>query len=420
VTYSPVISTIGTPWSATLPLSNMQDRYIQKVARSSSAAVADTQFDTDLGVARSVRLLALSGHNFSTAATVRHRGWASVPIIDWATVGDADWTNVGTPTRSAAATTSNGIPLDLIGDDDGAVTEYTYRSLIFTANADKVFSFLVKRSSVYAAHVVKVNDQTTGTDRIIVTIDFSAATPVVTATLGSVISTVAEGTGFRITALAAGVIAANTNRVIVFPANGGAADTAAFYIGDIQAWNAATAQLVYDTGYVAGWPSGIDAEEAEGYSLSALHVTTAAQSARYWRTNVADTGNSAGYVQVGRLIIAGGFQPTINAAYGLKHGWEDDSIRTPTDGGAAVYQLKSKRRTVTFALNNLPETEALEGPFDMQARLGIGKQLFYVHDPEDTTHLHRRSFLAVMRELSPLEAMPVARYGVPFALVEEI
>src|SRR6185295_8244615 len=76
-----------------------------------------------------------------------HSDEAIAPLIEWSTVGDSDWTNVGTPTRTAAATTVNGIPLDLIGDNDGAATEYTFRRMYFTKNGDKIIDVLVKRSS---------------------------------------------------------------------------------------------------------------------------------------------------------------------------------------------------------------------------------------------------------------------------------
>jgi hypothetical protein len=43
-----------------------------------------------------------------------------------------------------------------------------------------------------------------------------------------------------------------------------------------------------------------------------------------------------------------------------------------------------------------------------------------VFDPADTTHLHRRSFLARWQELSSFEMAILARVGVPISLVEEL
>ena len=61
----------GGAWRSTLPLANLQDRQIALVARSVDCALASTQFDVDLTQARSVGLLALVGHNLTTASKVR-------------------------------------------------------------------------------------------------------------------------------------------------------------------------------------------------------------------------------------------------------------------------------------------------------------------------------------------------------------
>ncbi len=257
-TYSPVLS--AGSWLAALPLANLQARELIKVARSTDALAASTKFDCDLGVARAVRVLALVEHNFSSAATVRFRGYS-----------DAGYTT-----------------------------------------------------------------------------------------------------------------------------------------------------LVYDSGTFNAWPAGMTAENYDGYVKTAMHVATADQTARYWRTEITDTGNPAGYVQVGRVVIAGGYQATINMQYGARLGWETETQRKVTDGGAAIYDRRRGRRHVTFTLGELLEDEALANLFELQRREGLHGQLLFVYDPEDTTHAHRRRFLAVQRELSPLERASFGRDTMPVALVEEL
>ena len=72
VTYTPTLS--GGAWSSDLPLTNLQDRRLAKVARSDDATAASTQFIIDLKVARAVGVLGLFGHNISAAATVQWLG----------------------------------------------------------------------------------------------------------------------------------------------------------------------------------------------------------------------------------------------------------------------------------------------------------------------------------------------------------
>lgn len=65
----------GGDWRSSLPLSNIADRRLAKVARSVTDATADTQFDIDLGAARTVRALSLNAFNLSLSGTIRLRGY---------------------------------------------------------------------------------------------------------------------------------------------------------------------------------------------------------------------------------------------------------------------------------------------------------------------------------------------------------
>ena len=73
VLYTPTYS--GGSWLAGLPLTNLSDRRLAKVAQSSDAAAASTQFDVDLKVARAIGVVALPKHNMTSAGTWRVRGY---------------------------------------------------------------------------------------------------------------------------------------------------------------------------------------------------------------------------------------------------------------------------------------------------------------------------------------------------------
>lgn len=257
VSYTPVLS--AGSWLAALPLPNLQDRRLAKVARSTDAASGSTEFNIDLGVARDVRVLALVGHNLTAAATVRWKGGT--------TLGGAE---------------------------------------------------------------------------------------------------------------------------------------------------------VYDPGAVAMSFSAVSAEDRVGINFPHVHLPPSTQNARYWRCVITDTANPNGYVQIGRLVIAGGYQPTVNMSYGAKLGLETDTKRDVTDGGAAIYQEKPVRRSVSFVLENMAQAEAFANAWKIQRLLGASGQLMFVFDAADTTLLHERSFLGVLRELTALD-YPYASYNaMPFAIVEEL
>jgi len=82
----------GGAWQATLPRANLQDRALGKVARTTDAQLASTQFDIDLGAAKNIRTVGLVNHNLSLAARYRIRG---DDAADFATpLYDSSWADV--------------------------------------------------------------------------------------------------------------------------------------------------------------------------------------------------------------------------------------------------------------------------------------------------------------------------------------
>lgn len=271
--YTPDFS--GGSWSGTLPLTNLQDRRLAKVARSTGVTLGNTTFVCDLKVVRQVRVFAIPKHTFSAAAKVRIKGENPLATVLY----DSGWLDVWNP--------------------------------------------------VYPAGSLPVGDARLSTGK-------------------------------------------------------------------------------YTT------------EEAAGVTIGFVHVLSALTDMRYIRVEIDDTTNTAGYVDLSRLVVAGSFQPTINMAYGAKLGWETTSTRTETDGGAAVYNERPRRRTFDCVLANLPENEALANAFELMRTFGTTKQIFFVYDPADTYHMPRRSFLAVLKQLSPLDVASYGRNDTPVSLVEEL
>lgn len=64
----------GGSWLGTLPLSNLKDRRLSKLARSTDDSTTNTKFTMDFGTARSVGVVALIAHNLSSTSTVRIYG----------------------------------------------------------------------------------------------------------------------------------------------------------------------------------------------------------------------------------------------------------------------------------------------------------------------------------------------------------
>lgn len=195
------------------------------------------------------------------------------------------------------------------------------------------------------------------------------------------------------------------------------------------------ASPVYDTGWVdvwgvvypfgslpwghpSWWTGQLSAEDADGYNIGLIHVAPTNQTARYWRFEFDDTANPDGYIELSRLFIAQGYQPTVNAQYGFQLGWETDTQRERSLGGVDYYDRRDPRRVWRFQLANLPENEGMVWPFEIARRQGIDKQVFFVYNPDDTEHMHRRAGLATLRQLSPIEFPYDGRVNAPFELQE--
>lgn len=250
----------GGSWTATLPLANLKNRTLGKVARTADAATASTKFDIDLGVPRFTRLVALVSHNISLAGLVRLRG-----------------------------------------SDDAAFATSVYDS------------------------------------------GWGDAWPVVYP-LGS------------------------------------------FVWGDPRTW----------TGKYT-------ADEIAGYTLTLPMLVPAATMARYWRVEIDDTTNAVGYLQIGRVMIADGWQPTHNMSYGASHAWETDTAVQRAKSGAEYFDRRAPRRVARFNIDWMNEDEAFANAFEIQRQMGIDKEVFYLFNPDDTVHLLRRAFLGRLRQLSPIE-----------------
>lgn len=82
----------GGSWLSTLPLNNLKNRQVQRVARSTNDATSSTQFIADTGGTKQIQVLALIVHNMSVSARIRITGDYSGTFASPTYVGD--WQDV--------------------------------------------------------------------------------------------------------------------------------------------------------------------------------------------------------------------------------------------------------------------------------------------------------------------------------------
>ncbi len=195
-------------------------------------------------------------------------------------------------------------------------------------------------------------------------------------------------------------------------------------VGATVRWSAATsaggfASPVYSSGWLSVWPEYTSVEDVVGLNVSHVHVLPTVTTARYWRCEISNVSNPAGYVQLSRLVIAGAWYPSSGLSVGAKFGLESDTERIVSDGGAAIYRDRPLRRLWDFEVPMLAESESLSLVWKILRGAGASGQVLFVFDVNDP-YMHERAFLCVMRELSALDHPYASLHAVAFRLIEEL
>lgn len=148
-----------------------------------------------------------------------------------------------------------------------------------------------------------------------------------------------------------------------------------------------------------------------------IYAHSSSISARYVTFEITDTSNTAGYVEVGRAFVSGGYVPATNASYGLKDGITDLSSKTRSESGAQTPNKRRRTRNVSFVLEQrtMDEGDLLH---DMQRLLGTVEEVLYVPDVSDALLTQRYGFIGTIRELTSLEYPFYNRRSLPLSIDE--
>ena len=188
------------------------------------------------------------------------------------------------------------------------------------------------------------------------------------------------------------------------------------------ATDAALANVVWDSGWLDVWPvvyplgtfgwgdprvwSGkYTLEEIAGYNQCLTVFLPGTSLAQYIQVDLDDTGNTDGFVQIGRAFIAPGWVPGLGLQYGATSlGLETETVvQQAPKTGTEYFDERPTYRVEQFTLPHLTEDEGMAGAFELQRQAGISKEVFFVHSMTDDVHAIRRRFLGRLRKLSPIE-----------------
>lgn len=163
----------------------------------------------------------------------------------------------------------------------------------------------------------------------------------------------------------------------------------------------------YNSGWInawhADWISGTTAEQRDGVPGTHIYILPATQTYRYWRITISDPTNPDGWVEVGRAFMGPLWRPAINMIYGAGISYEARETAVVSYSGAQDFAERPNPRVAKFGFDALTVAEAFGGILEMQRQLGTTKEFLFMWDEADTLQLPRRSFLANLRTLNPVE-----------------
>ncbi len=122
---------------------------------------------------------------------------------------------------------------------------------------------------------------------------------------------------------------------------------------------------------------------------------------RWVRFTLEDATNTDGFLEIGRLIVAGSFIPSRNYSYGGGIGYIEASQTTESQGGQ-IYVHERPRRKYLEIEANITKAEALTSVLDLDRDRGGAKDYLVMLDADDAAYVHQQSIYGLSQELAPI------------------
>ena len=430
----------GGSWQSTLPLSNLQTRQVQKVARTLDAAVASTQFLIDLGQARTIGALALVVHNISVTGEVRITGSDTAAsftnvLTSPRDYSNAAWVKTNVTVTANSITAPDGTATATRLEATASAATNLNQDITATSTTATLTLYVKQGSGATDANSFVIRNQTTATNLLNITVNYSTgAITYVTGASGATMTAVSDNWWRLTLTVSSGITVGNTLRL--YPCFSGNTETAGefAYVADTTAL--ASYAPLFDSNWNTVWPSGViplslleweednfwlgtlSSNARAGYQSPYIYLMSTAQTLRYWEVEIADTGNSDGYVQIGRLFMSSTWVPSVNYSYGAAIGYQDPTPIDVSLSGAEYFDVRSKFRVFEFELQYILGTEAYSNALELQRLSGNSGEVLIVPDKEDTTNQPARSFVGRLLQIGTITQPQPTAFTVKFQVKE--
>jgi hypothetical protein len=166
------------------------------------------------------------------------------------------------------------------------------------------------------------------------------------------------------------------------------------------------------------WTGTYSAEEIAGYTWTRPIWLGQLYLARAFHLELDDTTNPAGYVELGLLEVAQGWQPSLNVSYGYQEGWRPRSVGVEALGGGRYFDRRDKPRAARGEIQYLPRDEAMARAFEMVRTQDVDQPMLWFPFPDEPIHWLRTAMLARLADPGLLTYAVARRLSFPFALEE--
>lgn len=159
---------------------------------------------------------------------------------------------------------------------------------------------------------------------------------------------------------------------------------------------------VGNTGWLAipGYP----ATDPDGIGAAIFHVFASANTYRYWRIELDDNTNAAGYIEVGRVFLPLTWAPSINYGADNADGMEPNTPVQTSLGGTKYFSRRKPARTFRFGFDVIDDSE-LPTMRAIRKISNLNKQVVIIPDPSDTSYLNDTCFVGTLAQTPPLKRL---------------
>lgn len=352
-----ISETTATTWNSLLPLSNIQNPVIKRIARSNIGYRTSTLKINLPYEPRQIGVVSLINHNLTTNAKVRFIGYSGLNFT-----GDVRFDS-GVEFRAwtilypiySNYSSNDKIPWESRNWWLGSIEEEQRKS--YTSMA----TYYPNENVMVRSVKIIIDD-----------------TPTISATSTT---SVTVGTGDKTFTTSTGLNFIAGQEITIYKTS----TNTTFVSGKIKSYDSSTGALVLNS---------------TSYGGTGAH-------------NAWSIINGENFIEIGRIFLGRTVEPNVNPEYGdLSQGYVDLTEIQRSVDNTKYYYIKPKMRTLSCVLKHLDKEEAFSGFYDAQREVGLSGELLYSYSKPEyigninitvDKNFYARTFLCNFSELSPID-----------------